>query len=200
VIRMIGDAHFDGFPPDKGLAPRFNLAGFTKSGYDRGAAIPVQILWVLLSKSVLMQWWCPNRLRIAILRAFGADIGNGVQIRHEVKIHWPWKLKIGDDSWIGEETWILNLENVTIGSNTCISQDVLLCTGSHDQRSLTFEFDNGPITIGDGVWVAARATVLRGVNIANNATIGANSLVVGDVPEWATVLAPLGPVSMRRSD
>jgi putative colanic acid biosynthesis acetyltransferase WcaF len=129
---------------------------------------------------------------VAVLRAFGADIGKGVQLRHEVKIHWPWKLKIGDNSWIGEQTWILNLEKVTIGSNTAISQDVLLCTGSHDRRSHTFEYDNGPITIGDGVWVAARATVLRSVHIADNATIGANVLVVKDVPEGVTILAPLG--------
>jgi putative colanic acid biosynthesis acetyltransferase WcaF len=191
---VIGEARCEASTKStRATTPRFNLAGFTKQGYERGALIPVQILWLVVSKSVLMKWWWPARLRVVVLRAFGADIGESVQIRHEVKIHWPWKLKIGDNSWIGEQAWILNLENVTIGSDTCISQDVLLCTGSHDQRSPTFEFDNGPITIGDGVWVAARATVLRGVHIADNATIGANALVVKDVPEGATILAPLGP-------
>lgn len=179
-------------PHAGGAAARFELAGFTGRGYERGAGVMHQLLWLVVSKSVIMKWWCPTKIRIALLRAFGARIGDNVLIRHEVKIHWPWKLTIGDNSWIGEQAWLLNLEPISIGSNTCISQDVLLCTGSHDHRSSTFEFDNAPIVIGDGVWVAARATVLRGVRIADNATVGANTLVASDVPHGATVLAPLG--------
>jgi putative colanic acid biosynthesis acetyltransferase WcaF len=124
-----------------------------------------------------------------VLRLFGAKIAAGVLVRHEVKIHWPWKLAIGRNSWVGEDVWILNLEDVTIGSNTCISQGVLLCTGSHDRRSATFEFDNAPIAVGDSVWVAARATVLRGVRIGDGATVGATALVTADVPAGTTVLA-----------
>jgi putative colanic acid biosynthesis acetyltransferase WcaF len=77
--------------------------------------------------------------------------------------------------------------DVTISENVCISQEVLLCTGSHDRRSPTFEFDNGPITVEDAAWVAARATVLRGVRIGPGATIGASALVVADVPEGRTI-------------
>jgi putative colanic acid biosynthesis acetyltransferase WcaF len=150
--------------------------------------MPIQLLW-LTTRGLLMKWWCPNSVRVAILRVFGADIGAGVMVRHYVKIHWPWKLSVGPHSWIGEEVWILNLEQVTIGSNTCISQGALLCTGSHDRRSATFEFDNAPIIVGDSVWVAARATVLRGVHIDDGATVGATAIVTADVPAGATVLA-----------
>lgn len=79
---------------------------------------------------------------------------------------------------------------MTIGSNTCVSQGVLLCTGSHDRFSPTFEFDNGPIVIGDSVWIAARATILRGVRVADGATVGATALVSRDVVEGATIRAP----------
>jgi putative colanic acid biosynthesis acetyltransferase WcaF len=169
---------------------RFSLGDFTGANYSKGRSWPVQLLWLAVSRYITMQWWCPNRLRVGVLRAFGAQIGTGTLIRHDVKIHWPWKLEIGEHSWIGESTWILNLEQVAIGSDTCISQGVLLCTGSHDRFSPTFEFDNGPITVGDAVWVAAQATVLRGVHIAHGATVGATALVTGDVPEGATILAP----------
>ncbi|WP_084727325.1 DapH/DapD/GlmU-related protein [Rhodococcoides yunnanense] len=167
-----------------------SLAGFTGAGYDKGRPFVVQALWLAVSTSVLGRWWCPNSLRIRVLRAFGAQIGDGVLIRHGVRIHWPWKLSIGDNSWVGEDAWILNLEPVTIGADSCISQAVLLCTGSHDRRSATFEFDNAPIVIGDRVWVAARATVLRGVTVGDDATIGATALVTSDVPACSTVLAP----------
>lgn len=130
------------------------------------------------------------RVRIGILRGFGADIGQGVVLRHRVKIHWPWKLHIGDNSWIGEDAWILNLEPVTIGHDVCISQAVLLCTGSHLRDSPTFEFDNAPIVVEDGAWVAARATVLRGVTVGADSVVGATALVVADVAPGRTVLAP----------
>ncbi len=174
---------------------RFSLDGFTGRGYERGRSVGVQILW-LIARELLMKWWCPNRFRIMGLRIFGARIGAGVLIRHQVKIHWPWKLEVGANSWIGEEVWILNLERVTIGSNTCISQGVLICTGSHDRRSPTFEFDNAPIVIGDSVWVATRATVLRGTRIGDGVTIGATVVATGDVPPETTLLAS-GPRVQR---
>ncbi|WP_345041421.1 DapH/DapD/GlmU-related protein [Georgenia daeguensis] len=124
------------------------------------------------------------------MRAFGATIGANALIRHRVRIHWPWKLHVGDNSWIGEGAWILNLEPVTIGSNVCISQDVLICTGSHQMDSPTFEFDNASISIEDEVWVAARATILRGVTIGQQAVIGATALVTKSVPAGQLVLAP----------
>lgn len=169
---------------------RFALGEFTGAGYEIGRPFAVRFLWLLVSRSIVMAWWCPIRMRVAILRMFGATIGSGTRVRHDVKIHWPWKLRIGTDTWIGEGAWILNLEDVTIGSNTCVSQDALLCTGSHDRHSGSFEFDNAPIVIGDSVWVAARATVLRGVTVGDGATIGAAALVTKDVPSGATILAP----------
>jgi putative colanic acid biosynthesis acetyltransferase WcaF len=169
---------------------RFSLRDFTGENYSKGRSWPMQLLWMSVSRYVASQWWCPNRLRVGLLRMFGARIGTGTLIRHDVKIHWPWKFEIGEHSWVGESTWILNLEPVVIGSNTCISQGVLLCTGSHDRFSRTFEFDNGPIVVGDSVWIAARATILRGVHVAHGATVGATALVTSDVPEGATILAP----------
>lgn len=177
------------FPgPDPGLGNRFSLDGFTGRGYSRGRGLPVQALW-LMSRGAVMKWWCPNVVRIAVLRLFGARIAAGAIVRHGVRIHWPWKLTVGHNSWIGEDAWILNLENVHIGSNTCVSQGVLLCTGSHDRRSRTFEFDNAEIVIGDSVWIAARATVLRGVHIGDGSTVGATAIVTEDVPVGATALA-----------
>ncbi len=172
------------------MTARFNLAGFTGAGYDRGASIAKHASWLLVSGLLTNHWWCPPSLRASILRAFGAQLGPGAFIRHRVRIHLPWKLSVGAHSWVGEGAWILNLEPVTIGSDTCISQGVFLCTGSHDHHSPTFEYDNAPIRIGDGVWVAAQATVLRGVTIGDNATIGAQALVIRDVEPDEVVLAP----------
>lgn len=165
-----------------------DLSRFSGAGYDVGRPKWVQAMWLLISGMVFMRWWFPARLRVMVLRVFGADVAEGVLIRHRVRIHWPWKLSIGANTWIGEGAWLLNLEPISLGRNVCISQDVMLCTGSHDRRSPTFEFDNGPITVGDEAWVAVRATVLRGVSIGAGATIAATALVRRDVAPGETVL------------
>lgn len=164
-----------------------SLAGFTGAGYDKGRSKAGQAIWFAVMNLVFTKWWCPAALRPRILRAFGATVGEGVFIRHRVRVLWPWKLQIGDYSWIGEDVWLLNLEPITIGSNVCISQAVLLITGSHDRRSPTFEYDNAPITVDDGAWLAVRATVLRGVTIGEGAIIGASALVTRDVAPGATL-------------
>jgi putative colanic acid biosynthesis acetyltransferase WcaF len=89
-----------------------------------------------------------------------------VLIRHRVRVLWPWKLAVGDDCWIGEGVWLLNLEQITIEDDVCLSQEVFLCTGSHKHKDPAFEFDNAPIHVGAGAWIAARAMVLRGTTIA----------------------------------
>ena len=82
-----------------------------------------------------------------ILRIFGAKIGDKVIIKPKVNIHIPWNLKIGNFSWIGEEVNIINFEQVEIGSNVCISQQVLICSGSHDFRNQSFIYKHNPILI-----------------------------------------------------
>ena len=61
-----------------------------------------------------------------ILKIFGARIyGWQIVIKPNVKIKYPWFLKIGDGSWIGEKVWIDNLCSVNIEENVCISQGVI---------------------------------------------------------------------------
>ncbi len=132
-------------------------------------------------------WWLPARRRPAMLRAFGARVGRGVVIRNGVRVHWPWKLSIGDHTWIGEGAWLLNLEPITIGDDVCVSQEAFLCTGRHRNSSPTFEFDNGPIVIESGAWIAAQALVLRGVTVGADALIGARAVVTTSVPAGARV-------------
>lgn len=176
-----------------------DLAGFSGRGYDKGRSRVWQALWLLVQSSVFQRWWMPARWRVTILRAFGAKIGSKVLIRHRVRIHWPWKLSIGNASWIGEGVWILNLEPVVVGRNVCVSQGVLICTGSHDYGSQTFEYDNGPIEVCDGVWLGARSIVLRGVTVGANSVVGASALVTRDVRPDSLLLAPEPVLSTLRS-
>lgn len=165
--------------------------------YDKRRGFAAQALWVALSTLVFTQVWCPNRLRIAMLRMLGATVGDGVLIKHRVRVHWPWNLTIGDNSWVGTDAELYNLDHITIGSDVCISQHAYVCTGSHDRNSPTFEFDNGPIVLEDGVWLCARTTVLRGVTIGANSVIAATALVAENVPANSFVRPPRSIVHTR---
>jgi putative colanic acid biosynthesis acetyltransferase WcaF len=104
-------------------------------------------------------------------------------IKPRVNIHLPWKLVIGDYTWIGEEVFILNFEPVTIGSNCCISQRAFLCTGNHDYRDIAMSYRNAPIRIEDGAWVGAQCFVGPGVIMAREAVATAGSIVLKNLPE-----------------
>ena len=164
-----------------------DLSGFRGDGYDKGRSIVWQALWFAALNLVFVKWWCPSRGRVLLLRLFGAEVGKGVLIRHRVRVHWPWKLTVGDHAWIGEDVWIMNLEPCDIGASSCLSQGARIICGSHDRRSPTFEFDNGPISIGQGVWVAAGCTVLRGSVVGDFAVLGAGAVVSGTVEPFAMV-------------
>jgi putative colanic acid biosynthesis acetyltransferase WcaF len=121
-------------------------------------------------------------LRRGILRLFGAKIGKGVDIRPSAVITYPWNLKVGDYSYIGDEVVLYNLDAIEIGKHVSISYRSMLCTGSHDTGDSRFPLLLGPISIGDECWIAADAFIAPNVSIGHGAVIGARSSVFRDVP------------------
>jgi len=65
----------------------------------------------------------PSKIKVKILKLYGAKVGYNVLIKPNVNIKYPWFLEIGNDVWIGENVWIDNLAQVTIGNDVCLSQD-----------------------------------------------------------------------------
>ncbi|CAM2735685.1 colanic acid biosynthesis acetyltransferase [Skermania piniformis] len=175
-----------------------SLAAARERNYDKGRSFVVQVLWVLVSNLLFTRMWCPNRLRCKILRAFGGTVGRDVWIRRNVEIQWPWNLSIGDNSWIGVGVEIIDPVPVTIESDVCLSQHVLVCSGSHDHRAHDFPPLNRPVVVRSGVWICARATVLSGVTVGANSVVGATALVTRDVPPDTMVLAPAPVLAAQR--
>ena len=139
---------------------------------------------LLLMKSII----CPNFLRIAVLTLNGAKIGTRVVIRRGVRVHFPWNLEIGDECWIGEEVWFINHEKITIGSNVCISQRSIICSGGHDYRSASLEYAHKPVEIKDGAWVCLDAKVLPGVTIGECSVVSAGEIVRKSLPDYSMLV------------
>lgn len=126
-------------------------------------------------------WQISSRLRRAALIAFGAEVGRNVILRPRLRVRFPWKLVIGDRSWIGEDVWFHNQDRLTIGSDVVISQGTFVTTGSHAHRS-DMALITRSITIEDGVWVTARCIVLGGSSIGRSAVVTPGTVVRGEVP------------------
>ncbi|MCC7278843.1 MAG: colanic acid biosynthesis acetyltransferase WcaF [Chromatiaceae bacterium] len=176
------------------------LDGYSTRSFSRGHGLWVEALW-LLGQALLLASWVPGSWqRRLILRAFGARIGRGVVIKPGVRVKFPWRLRIGDHSWIGERVWIDNLATVEIGSNCVISQNAYLCTGSHDWSVDSFDLVVKPIRIEDEVWVAARACVGPGVTIGRGVVLALGAVATRDLaPGWVYRGNPAVPLKPREA-
>ena len=96
---------------------------------------------------------------------FGATIGDNIVLPHGL-----YGVFISKNSVIGNN--VLIMHQVTIGSN------------GHIGKSM-----DAPV-IGDHVFVGAGAKIIGGISIGSNSIIGANAVVVKNIPENAKVVAP----------
>ncbi len=164
------------------------LDNYRARGFDRGASRGKEFLWWIARSLFFSPWFpVPSPLKVTVLRAFGARIGRGVVIRSRVNITFPWRFACGDHVWIGDEVLILSLAPVTLGSHTCISQRVFLCTGSHDFAKESFDLIAAPIEIADGCWIGAQVFVGPGVAFGRGSRCLAGSVVVRSVAPGTTV-------------
>ena len=144
---------------------------FSNREFDRGASLFVEGLWTVVSGLLVGSWLPGSSWRCYLLRLFGAKIGRGVVIKPHVSVKFPWRLSISDHVWIGEHVWIDNLDNVSIGAHTCISQGAFLCTGSHDWRDPKFKLVTRPIYVGKNCWVCAKANIAPGAKMEDGSVV-----------------------------
>ncbi|NIN12739.1 MAG: colanic acid biosynthesis acetyltransferase WcaF, partial [Gemmatimonadales bacterium] len=172
---------------------------FDSSSFDRGRPAWVEALWWVAQRLFFRSWVPGSTHRAWLLRRFGARIGRGVVLKPGVRVKFPWRLKIADHVWIGEDVWIDNLATVTIRDHCCISQGAYLCTGSHDWESATFNLITEPIEIREFAWVGARAVVGPGVVVSEGAVLALGSVATENLDSWQIYQGvPAQPVRSRR--
>ena len=86
-----------------------------------------------------------------LLKLFEAKVCKEVRIKPGIHIKYPWKLEIGDYSWLAD-CYIENLELVKIGQNCCISQQVVLNADNHNYKKPSFDLITSPIILESGVY------------------------------------------------
>lgn len=158
------------------------LDQFNNSWYRVGAPKWKQLMWYYINALVFKSYWMPFMgIKRALLRAFGAKVGKGVVIKPCVNIKYPWKISIGDHSWIGEEVWIDSLARVDIGAHCSVSQGAMMLTGNHNYRSMAFDLMVEPIVLEEGVWIGAKTVVCPGTICRAGAVLTVGSVAVKEL-------------------
>jgi putative colanic acid biosynthesis acetyltransferase WcaF len=162
-----------------------DLSRFNNDWYKPGAPLIVRAIWYCMNRAFFISYFPFSSLKIFWLRMFGARIGKGVVLKPHINIKYPWRLSIGNYSWVGEGAWIDNLDDVAVGDNCCISQGALLLCGNHNYKKSTFDLMTGKITLEDGVWIGAKAVVCGGVVCKSHAVLTAGSVAADDLDAYS---------------
>ena len=156
-------------------------------------ATPYDSPWTLRQRLLMLVWeytwlllcqWTPKPLndwRLFILRLFGATLHGRPFVHQRARITLPWNLIMHDHACLGDRTHAYSLDKIEIHEGATIAQEAYLCTGSHDFSDPALSLQTAPIIVRARAFVGARAFVLPGVIIGQDAVIGACSVVTRDI-------------------
>lgn len=121
------------------------------------------------------------------VRIMADDEAHAVTLGHHVSLYRGNEIcgpvTIGALSYINRDGYVRS--GTVIGERVSIGPFVRLVTDNHDMgpsRQRAGRFHTVPLTIEDGVWIGAGATVIGGVTVGAGSVIAAGAVVVRDVP------------------
>jgi acetyltransferase-like isoleucine patch superfamily enzyme len=148
----------------------------------------------------------PAKLIAPTLRQHGAIIGQNIEIHSPLIIHnaSPEKgkhyanLVIGDDCYFGREVFFDLKDQVRIEDRVTVSMRVTFITHTDVGKSPLAEQippSHAPITLRQGAYIGAAATLLQGVEIGECGVVAAGALVNRSVPDHTTAAGvPARPI------
>lgn len=139
----------------------------------------------MIVETLLVRSWLPGTAHRAILlRMFGAQVGRHVTLKPGLRVKFPWRLRIDDWVWLGDDVWIDNLAAVEVRVHSVVSQGVYICTGNHDWSRDDFKLVVRPVAIGPHAWVCARATLAPGTVVGEGTIVGLGAVADGALRDW----------------
>ncbi|PKB42614.1 maltose O-acetyltransferase [Cellulophaga sp. RHA19] len=134
-------------------------------------------------------------------RALIKNSGEKCYCHYSVEIKYGQNISIGNNTRIGPNSTLGALGNIKIGSNVVVSKGVIIETAGLDfkSNSIPYKHKGKEITIGDNVWIGARAIILGGVHIGKDSIIGAGVVVSKTVPPNHILVGQQSRIIPKRS-
>lgn len=140
-----------------------------------------------------------HTLRNFIFSLNGAKIGKGSVLHMGCKFFDPAGVEIGEDTIVGDSSFLDGRARLTIGSHVDVASEVMIYNSEHDIESAEFSAREEPVEIGDYVFIGPRAIILPGVKIGNGAIVAAGAVVTKDVASNTIVGGvPAKPIGERK--
>jgi acetyltransferase-like isoleucine patch superfamily enzyme len=137
---------------------------------------------------------CVFETGVLVFHPENISLGRNVYLGHYaiLKGYYKGQLRIGDESWIGQQCFLHAAGDLTIGARVGIGPGVKILTSQHEEAGretpvLFSPVAMAPVVIDDDADVGLGAILLPGVTIGRGAVIGAGAVVTRDVPAYAVV-------------
>lgn len=111
-------------------------------------------------------------------------------------------LVIGDGCKIGRFNHIYATGQIILRKNVLTANGVYISDNYHDYRDVQQAIVNQPVRqgglvdIGEGTWIGHNACIM-GVRIGRNCVIGANSVVISDIPDYCVAVGAPAKIIKR---
>lgn len=111
-------------------------------------------------------------------------------------------VSIGDRCLIGKGSGIVGHYRIEIGNDVWTGHHVYITDQNHGYDDITRPISlqtqpERPVSIGDGSWIGHGTVVLPGSRIGRHVTIGANSVVSGEIPDFSVAVGSPARVIRR---
>ena len=126
-------------------------------------------------------------IRRFFCRLSGMKIGKGSTLHMGTRFYNPEKVRIGEDSIIGENVVLDGRDKLIIGNHVDIASEVMIYNAEHDIQDPNFCATSASVIIEDYVFIGPRAIILPGIIIKRGAVVGAGAVVTKNVEEFSIV-------------
>lgn len=143
----------------------------------------------IIARYIINHFLCCTRFfgtKCKLLKWAGLHIGSNVRVAGPIYFSNVSNIKIGDNTWIGENFNIDGNGDVSIGKNVDIAPHVVINTGGHIIEGKEHRAGEGivnNILIGDGTWICTRVTIVNSISVGSGCVIAAGSVVIADVED-----------------
>jgi putative colanic acid biosynthesis acetyltransferase WcaF len=147
--------------------------------------------------------WTPKPLnpwRQLWLRLLGARIEGRPFVHQRARIAMPWHLTLHDRACLGDRAHAYSLGHIELQAGATVAQEAYLCAATHEFSDPAMPLRTALIIIGERAFVGARAFVLPGVRIGEDAVVGACAVVTRDVKPGVVVAGnPAREIGVRHA-
>jgi acetyltransferase-like isoleucine patch superfamily enzyme len=148
---------------------------------------PLIFFWQMFDRSPIgLNHWLGFRFRAMLGKHIFKHIGKNVKIFHGVEFSYGYNLTIEDDCVIHKYVMLDDRGELIIRKGTSISDYAAVYSHAHDPKD-SFVVENRRTEIGPGARITYHAAVMAGVNVGEDAMLGAMGVATRDVAAHSIV-------------